>query len=279
MTPRPTVEAICQEHGITRQGYYQARERAKARQDREEQALDEVRQERKRQPRIGTRKLYKMFEDTFRRLKIGRDKLFALLRAHGLLVRRKRRTTWTTHWWHRLRVYENLTSDFIPSRPDELWVSDMTYVPVGNGFAYASIITDAFSRKIVGYHLAPTLEAAGPLTALRKAMREARDTAGLIHHSDRGVQYCCEDYVRMLKAHDCRISMTGGGNPYENALAERVNGTLKNEYLLGQGFKTFSHARQALAEAVSLYNQRRPHLSLAYEYPAEVHERGYVKAA
>ena len=279
MRPRPTVEAVCQEHGITRQGYYQARGRAQARRKREEKALETVRGERRSQPKIGTRKLYEMFKATFRRLQIGRDKLFALLRREGLLVRRKRRAKWMTHWWHRLKVHANLTKDFTPERPNELWVSDMTYIPVGTGFAYASIVTDAFSRKIVGYHLAPTLEAKGPLKALRQAAAEAGDTGGLIHHSDRGVQYCCEDYQRELQQHGCQVSMTSGGNPYENAIAERVNGTLKNEYLLGEGFQTIVQARQALAEAVSLYNGRRPHLSLAYERPAEVHERGYVKAA
>lgn len=279
MSSPPTVNDLCEEHGITRQGYHAAQKRAEVREAREEEALKIVKEERRAQPKLGTRKLYDLFEETFRRLKIGRDKLFDLLRRHGLLVPRKRRSIGTTHWWHTLRRYPNLVRDFTPSRPKELWVSDMTYIPVEDGFAYASIVTDAFSRKIVGFHLALTLEAAGPMKALRMALRGADLTEGLIHHSDQGVQYCSKEYVGTLKKHGCRISMTGGGNPYENALAERVNGTLKNEYLLAYGFNSLDDARAALRETVQLYNERRPHLSLAYEKPAEVHKRGYMKAA
>ena len=220
-----------------------------------------------------------MFYEPLRLLKIGRDKLFDILRRRGLLVRRKRRAPGTTHWWHSLRRYDNLTRAFKPSRPNELWVSDMTYIPVEDGFAYASIITDAFSRKIVGYRLEPTLEATGPHKALQQALKEADSTEGLIHHSDQGIQYCSRLYVDTLKKHGCRISMTSGGRPSENAMAERVNGTLKHEYMLGEGFNSFKQAKRALAEAVDLYNERRPHLSLAYEKPAEVHDRGYVRVA
>ena len=274
-----SVDAICREHGITRQGYHQARQREKADREREEEALKHVNRERCEQPRIGTRKLHFKYTKILRGLRIGRDKLFALLRRCGLLVPQRRRSMGMTHWWHSLRVYENLIRDFVPKNPNELWVSDMTYVPVGDGFAYASIVTDAFSRKIVGYDLSRTMEAEGPLRALRMALKQNRSTKGLIHHSDRGIQYCCQAYVRTLKEHGCRISMTGGGNPYENALAERVNGTLKNEYLLSYGFNSFDQAKTALTQAVRLYNERRPHLALAYDTPAEVHKKGYVRAA
>lgn len=273
------VEAVCGEHGITRQGYHQACRRAKEGEAREEEACKVVCKERAKQPQLGTRKLYKMYQAIMRRLKIGRDKLFDLLRREGLLVHRKRRSMGTTNWWHALRRYANLIKHFKPRGPNELWVSDMTYIPVGRGFAYASIVTDAFSRKIVGYYLARTLETEGPLKALRMALRDATSTQNLIHHSDQGVQYCSKQYVELLKRHGCQISMTSGGNPYENAMAERVNGTLKNEYLLAYGFNSLAEARRALAQAVRLYNQRRPHLSLAYETPAQVHNRGYVKAA
>lgn len=279
MTKPPAVEDICREHGKSRQAFYQMREREKQRTGCEDIAVRLVAEERKQQPKIGTRKLYDIFYEPLRLLKIGRDKLFDLLRRRGLLVRRRRRAPGTTHWWHRLRRYENLTAAFKPSRPNELWVSDMTYIPVEDKFAYASIITDAFSRKIVGYRLEPTLEAVGPHKALKQALKEADSTDGLIHHSDQGVQYCSAMYTDTLKKHGCRISMTSGGRPSENALAERVNGTLKHEYLLGEGFNSFEQAKQALEEAVQLYNKRRPHLSLAYEKPADVHRRGYLKAA
>lgn len=271
MTPRPSIASVCKEHGITRQGYHQAQQRAKERAARESLAVSAVREERRRQPGLGTRKLYRMFYSLFRRMRLGRDKLFELLRRMGLLVRRRRRSVATTQWWHNLRRFKNLVKDLKPTRPDQVWVSDMTYIPVADGWAYASIVMDAYSRRIVGYHLAPTLKTEGPVKALRGALRGASSTADLIHHSDQGVQYCSKQYVETLEAHGCRISMTGGGNPYENALAERVIGTLKNEYQLAYGFNSIPEARRALAEAVQFYNHRRPHLSLAYRTPAQVH--------
>lgn len=271
MSSPPSVACICKEHGITRQAFYQARERAKRRAAREEVALDVVREERRQQPQIGTRKLQQMFATLFRQLKLGRDKLFDLLRREGLLVGRARRSVSTTNWWHQLRRFRNLIRDFVASGPDQLWVSDMTYVPVGDGFAYASIVMDAFSRRIVGYHLSDNLRTEGPLRALTMALRQARRADKLIHHSDQGVQYCSKEYVQKLEAHGCQISMTGGGNPYENAMAERVIGTIKNEYGLANGFNSRREARRALDEAVALYNHRRPHLALAYQTPDEVH--------
>lgn len=271
---------ICKAFGITRQAYHAARKREAETLLRQQQARAIVEQARGEiSPRIGTRKLYREFYAAFRRLKLGRDKLFELLRRCGLLVPRRRRLLSITHWMHKLRTFDNLISGLRPSASNEVWVADMTYVPTDEGFAYASIITDAYSRKILGYHLSATLEAAGPLAALKMAMRGAGDLRGLIHHSDRGVQYCCQDYVSMLERHGCRVSMTAGGNPCDNALAERVNGTLKNEYMLGYGFRTLEQARRALSQAVRLYNQIRPHLSLAYRKPSQVHNDGLRSAA
>ena len=279
MRKPPSVETICREHGISRQAYYQSRQREKETIEHEEEALKAVKKEREQQAKLGTRKLYDVFYALFRRLKIGRDKLFDLLRRKGLLVRRRRRSIATTNWRHSLHRYANLIKDFVPKRPNQLWVSDMTYIRLDRGFAYASLVTDAFSRKIVGYHLAETLETQGPLRALKMALKGAASTERLIHHSDQGVQYCSKEYIEALQKHDCKISMTGGGNPYENALAERVNGILKHEYALGESFRSFAQTDAALKEAVMLYNERRPHLSLAYERPADVHARGYLKAA
>lgn len=267
-----TIDSICGEHGITRQGYHAARKREAARAQREEAALEMVDQARcEIGPNTGTRKIYFEHFDLFRELKIGRDKLFELLRRFNRLVTRKRRQFSITHWMHRLRTFENLVRGVEVGRPNEVWVSDMTYVPVGDRFAYASIVTDAYSRKIVGYYLSDTLEAEGPLKALRMALRDAGDVQGLVHHSDRGIQYCSKDYVETLEQHGCSISMTTGGNPYENALAERINGTIKNEYMMNYGFRSTRQARRALKEIVYTYNERRPHLSLAYRKPSEVH--------
>lgn len=285
-TAQQTVEAICQAHGISRQAFYQRRKRHKKRREREAEALQIVRSERADHPRMGTRKLYQMHTERFRELNIGRDKLFDLLRREGLLVDPPRRTTRTTDSAHRFGVYDNLIEDVDPQAPGEVWVADLTYLDTAEGFCYASILMDAYSRKIVGWNLSDRLTLEGPLEALKEALSEAGAEAGgdaeadgdadggiegLIHHSDRGVQYCSTPYVSHLADHDVQISMAAVGDPYQNAKAERVIGTLKREYLLDGRFQSEQQARKALAEAVRLYNQERPHLALDYQTPAEVH--------
>lgn len=273
---KQTVEAICQAHGITRQAFYQHRTRRERRRKREQKALRLVRAEREKQPRIGTRKLYSMYKERFRALRYGRDKLFELLRRENLLVRRPRRTVRTTDSRHRFRVYQNLTTDRTPQRIHEVWVADLTYIETKEGVRYASVLMDAYSRKIVGYHLSDRLTLEGPRQALKQALRDVGENAeGLIHHSDQGVQYCSASYVGLLEAHRVRVSMAAVGNPYENAKAERVIGTLKREYLLEDIFQSETQAREALSEAVALYNRRRPHLSLDYKTPSEVHKNTY----
>jgi putative transposase len=269
-----TVEAICQAHGITRQAFYQHRKRREKRRRRAEEVLQLVRAEREDHPRIGTRKLHRMHNERFRELGYGRDKLFDLLRQEDLLAKPPDRTVSTTDSKHRFRVYENLTSDYTPQQTGEVWVADLTYIETKEGFRYASILMDAYSRKIVGYHLSDRLTLEGPRQALKQALREEGETAnGLIHHSDQGVQYCSGPYVSLLEDHDAKISMAAVGNPYENAKAERVIGTLKREYLLDGLFRSEAQAREALSEAVALYNRRRPHLALDYETPSAVHAR------
>jgi transposase InsO family protein len=269
-----TVEALCQAHRITRQAFYQHRKRRTKRRRRAEEALQIVRTEREAQPRIGTRKLYRMYTERFRDLGYGRDKLFDLLREEGLLVSPPDRTVRTTDSAHRFRVYENLTRDYVPQGRNDVWVADLTYIETTEGFRYASVLMDAYSRKIVGYHLSDRLTLEGPREALKHALQEAGDEAeGLIHHSDQGVQYCSAPYVNLLEDHDATVSMAAVGNPYENAKAERVIGTLKREYLLDGVFQSEAQARAALSEAVALYNRRRPHLALDYQTPSAVHEQ------
>ncbi len=273
------IEAICRAHGISRQGYYQGRTRAQDRQGRQEKALTVVHDERRVLPRLGTRKLYHRQREAFRDLKIGRDALFELLRAQGLLIARKRSKRRTTESRHGLLTYQNLVKDHRPRRPNEVFVADITYVETLEGFRYAALITDAYSRKIVGYDLSASLSIEGSLRALKMALSGVDDPAGLIHHSDRGVQYCSRAYVEVLAAHRARVSMAAVGNPYENALAERVNGILKGEFFLDDLFVDEAQARAVLAQAVWLYNERRPHLSLAYRTPSQVHAMVPVKEA
>ena len=230
-------------------------------------------------PRIGTRKLYHMLTDTLQehKIKIGRDKLFDLLEEYGLLVRRrKRKRVSTTDSNHPFRKYPNLIRELQVIGPNQLWVSDITYIRLIDEFCYLSLVTDAYSRKIVGYCLYPTLQKEGPVAALKMALSSLPDTTdSLIHHSDRGKQYCCDAYINMLTERKVAISMTEKGDPYENALAERVNRTLKEEFLLDKGFGSFELALAAVSKAINTYNTLRPHDSCNRLTPDQAHqERG-----
>jgi len=204
---------------------------------------------------------------------IGRDTMFDLLSEHGLLItKRKRRGFITTLSKHRFKKYPNIICDFIPVAPNQLWVSDITYIHLADGFAYLSLITDAYSRKIVGFYLNRDLSAQGPLNALKMALTSNPERNGLIHHSDRGVQYCCDAYVRLLQDKKIKISMTENGDPLENAIAERVNGILKQE-LLEEVFTDYQLAQKAVAIACSTYNHLRPHGRIDNLKPAEAHRK------
>ena len=225
------------------------------------------------QKHLGTRKLFDELQLFLaqHRFTIGRDGLFSLLRDNDLLVRKRKRkgsiTTWSKHHY---RKYPHITKGFIPTTANQLWVSDITYIHIGNNFGYLSLITDVYSHKIVGFCLYKTLEAKGPLQALKMAMAATKDVSQLIHHSDRGVQYCCDDYVKLLNDNHIKISMTEKGDPLENAVAERVNGILKTE-LLEKGYSNFNDAQQAIAVAISTYNFLRPHNSINNLKPVEAH--------
>jgi len=229
-------------------------------------------------PRIGGRKLHFMLTDTLREhgINIGRDKLFDLLADRGLLVRRrKRRKAITTDSNHPFHKYPNLIRQLQVVRPNHLWVSDITYISIRNGFCYLSLITDAYSRKIVGYCLHPTLKKEGPLQALSMALQTVQDRGlqPLIHHSDRGLQYCCADYIKRLDHRGITISMTEKGDPYENAIAERVNGILKDEFGLYTCFDNYELASKEVHNAINIYNQQRPHASCDYLTPQEAHQK------
>lgn len=235
---------------------------------------------RKDQKRLGTRKLFEEMQSFLARhhFQIGRDAMFDLLAERGLLVtKRKRRGPITTLSKHRYKKYPNIIRDFIPIAPNQLWVSDITYIHLPNNFAYLSLITDAYSHKIVGFYLSKDLSAQGPLKALKMALTNNPNRTGLIHHSDRGVQYCCDDYVNLLQAkgNQIKISMTENGDPRENAIAERLNGILKQE-LLEEEFPDFGTASRNVAIACSTYNYLRPHGSIDNLKPSQVHQQSGV---
>lgn len=205
----------------------------------------------------------------------GRDRLFDLLREHRLLVPTKRAYHKTTHSHHRFHCHPNLTkpdeNQLSVKRPEQLWVADITYLPVRQGEAYLSLVTDAFSRKIVGYHVHDSLRAEAVSKAFTSALRQRQwPDKPLVHHSDRGIQYCSELYQRIHKRHGIQCSMTDGYDCYQNALAERVNGILKNEYLL-QKPKDIEEAAIMVRQSIRLYNNRRPHMALKYKTPDAVH--------
>jgi putative transposase len=239
--------------------------------------LSFVVRERIQQPRLGTRKLQKRLASSG--LSIGRDRLFALLRERRMLITRKRAYHKTTNSHHRFRRHPNLlkpgSEQVVAQRPDHVWVADITHLPVQHGEAYISLVTDAYSRKIVGYHVHDNLKTGSVVQAFRKALRQRRGKDELIHHSDRGIQYCSAKYQDVHKRYGVRCSMTDGYDCYQNALAERVNGIIKNEYLVVKP-RDLSEAREMVRESVMQYNSRRPHLSLKYKTPDEVH-RAFAK--
>jgi len=229
-------------------------------------------------PRLGTRKLYDMLTNTLAEhsIKIGRDKLFDLLEEYGMLVRRrKRRKVSTTDSNHPFRKYPNLVRQMQVVRPNQLWVSDITYIRLIDEFCYLSLVTDAYSRRIVGYCLYPTLQKEGPVAALNMALSGllAATTYDLIHHSDRGRQYCCDAYINVLNGRKVTISMTEKGDPYENALAERINRTMKEEFMLDKGFDSLKIACAAVSKAVNTYNTMRPHDSCNGMTPDVAHQQ------
>lgn len=268
-----SVSELCDRVDMSRQNYYAARRLRQRRQVDEALILELVRRERRVQPRLGGRKLLHLLQGDLEEadVEVGRDRFFELLAEHDLLVAPKPGTPHTTNSRHCLPVFHNLFAGMTLKAPNEAWVSDLTYIRTDAGFLFAALITDAYSRKIVGAHIGDSLEAEGCLLALDQALSELPEGQHPMHHSDRGCQYCCHEYVERLQAWGLPISMTEVMHCYENALAERVNGILKQEYEMDRQFRTKVQAKAAFEQAVWLYNHRRPHLRLNFRFPADVH--------
>lgn len=276
--PKVSLVRFCRLLGLTRQSYYQHFWQDELVSIEQELVLQQVLEIRQNHRHIGTRKLYEMLQ-TFilsHQIKMGRDALFDLLAANYLLVRRKKRKVATTNSYHRFKKYPNLIRDLVPQYPNQLWVSDITYWRTTNGFVYISFITDAYSKKIVGHHVAQTMEAVETIEALKMAisgfLKEPDCHFQLTHHSDRGMQYCSELYVKLLKTNNISISMTESGDPLENAIAERINGIIKEEYLNDYSIDNIIQAKELLSAVVNLYNNERPHQSIGYLTPNYVHQ-------
>ena len=243
-------------------------------QDKAAEVVSLVMGVRRLMPRIGTRKLHHLLEDSLTALGVGRDKLFDVLRANNMLIVPKRQYRQTTNSKHMFHKHKNLVLDRIPTRPEEIWVSDITYVGTRNKHTYLALVTDAYSKKIVGYDLSDSLSAEGAVRALQMACRgRMYKKLPLIHHSDRGIQYCCDDYQRQLEEHHIQVSMTESYDPYANAVAERVNATIKHEFLLEELECDLGMQQRIVAQSVAIYNELRPHLSCGMLTPDEMHRQ------
>ena len=268
-----SVKKLCTKADMTRQNFYKSREA------RQRKTVDEhfiktlVEAERRVQPRLGGLKLHTLLRPDLvaAGVSIGRDRFFEALRNQGLLLEPLPKAPRTTNSRHNLPVFMNLIKDLEVTRPNQVWVSDITYIRTSETFLYLNLITDKYSRKIVGYYLGRTLEASDTLKALDMALKDLPEGVQPIHHSDRGSQYCSHTYVKRLQSYGLSISMTEENHCAENALAERMNGILKQEYYLKGAFRSESQARKAVDEAINLYNTRRPHRSLNLCTPEQVH--------
>lgn len=271
-----SLARACRHIGISRQAYYQQIRAEAATRQRDAQVGSWVREVRQRQPRIGTRKLHYLLRAPMATagMKLGRDALFRTLKRLQLLVPPQRAFHKTTDSFHRFYKHPNLlkgqSSATVATRPEQVWVADITYVPTRTRCVYLSLVTDAYSRKIVGYHVHASLQTEEVAEALKMALRYRQGRAPLVHHSDRGIQYCAAAYQALHERHGLTCSMTDGYDCYQNALAERINGILKTEFLLYRP-QDLAQAKQMVAQSVGIYNQERPHLALQYKTPDAVH--------
>ena len=264
------MNTVCNFFGHTRQAFYKRQQGAIKTFIQEQQIIAEVHRIRSKQPKVGGRKLLKDIQNLG--FNVGRDRLFDILRKHHMLVKRKKygpRTTYSNHW---LQKHTNLVKGVQLTGPNQVFVSDITYLRVSGSFAYLSLVTDAWSRKIVGWDISSSLCVKGAIRALKMALKNVPQPEGLIHHSDRCIQYCCKEYFRVLNNHHVFVSMTEENHCYENAIAERVNGILKDEFCLNQSLSSLKIAKELVRESIHIYNHYRRHMSLDYEIPAVMHD-------
>jgi putative transposase len=268
---RCSLGRICDCFHITRQAHYQYLKREKTTVSQIDEVKTNIKAIRKKLPESGGRKVYELLQEQApEQMKgIGRDKLFAILCVMGFLLKRKKRfVVYTTQSHHWMKKYSNLIKGLQPQYPGHILVSDITYLRLKEGFAYLALVTDLYSRKIIGFDLSMSLATEGSIRALKMALAALPQNQRIIHHSDGGVQYCCKDYVRIIEGRGGEMSMTTDGNVYENAVAERVNGILKGEFYLYRTFNSLKDAKKSVAEAIETYNDYRPHNSLGRKTPS-----------
>ena len=263
--------------GISRQRYYRSFWITESKRAKADQVIQLVNSLRVMMPRLGTRKLYHMLEPSLQSLHVGRDKLFRILKANDMLIKPKRNYRITTDSHHRFRKHKNLIEDMLLEHPEQVWVSDITYIGGRDRNCYLSLVTDAYSKKIMGYDVSNSLAAQGALSALNMAIKQRMYKESLIHHSDRGLQYCSNDYQKILKKKNIKPSMTESYDPYANAIAERVNGILKQEFLLEDYHVNIQTMKLLVEDAITIYNTKRPHWSCYMKTPEQMHKQNSVK--
>lgn len=273
--PKLGIAVLCRLFGKTRHAYYDSLWRKESSLVKEDVILQEVINIRKDLPRLGTRKLHFVLQNKLisHQISFGRDYLFDLLAEHKLLIRQRKRKVITTDSRHWMRKYNNLIKEVNINRPEQVWVSDITYIRLTNQWGYLSLITDAYSRKIMGYSFRQDLASEGCIEALKMALNNRMYNQPIIHHSDRGSQYCSHNYVDLLLKNNIAISMTENGDPYENALAERINGIIKTEFNLYASAVGFEQTKLQIDRSINAYNRLRPHASCDYLTPNQAHEQ------
>lgn len=275
---KETLVSACRLFGVNRQVYYRQQRAIKKKQDTASCVVEMVMDVRQQMPRIGTRKLYYLLYDQLKDLGVGRDKLFAILGANHLLVKPTRSYRITTDSHHRFRKHKNLVESLTPVRPEQIWASDITYLGNSNNQQYLALVTDTYSKKIVGYDLSASLGADGAIRALKMGLgKRVYKDQELIHHSDRGFQYCCDGYQEILTKKEVKCSMTESYDPYANAVAERVNGILKQEFLLESYDVRLPVMKELVKESIGIYNTRRPHHSCYMKTPEQMHKQTQIK--
>lgn len=264
--------------GVNRQVYYRRIQAVKRRKSRAVLVIELVESIRLQMPKIGTRKLYFMLENELKQLNVGRDMLFRILKANHMLIQPKRRYHITTNSHHRFRKHKNLIENVVPERPEQIWVSDITYVGNRENPMYLALVTDAYSKQIMGHDLSNSLDVSGSLRALKMAVKKRKYKNNIVtHHSDRGLQYCSNEYQDLLKKYNLNCSMTESYDPYANAVAERVNGILKSEFIGRKNNCSLQTMEQLINDSVKIYNEKRPHFSCFYKTPKQMHIQNEVK--
>ena len=273
-----SISFACKLFGYDRQVYYRSKKRLVKCQERAKLVVELVRVKRNRMPRLGGRKLYHLLKEELNKLRVGRDKFFDILRANHLLIKPKRQYQITTNSHHRFRKHKNLKEELEVKRPEQLWVSDITYIGDRDSPKYLALVTDSYSKKIVGFDVSDSLSVAGSVRAIEMAISNSRyRKKQLIHHSDRGLQYCSDKYQEVLTKNNIRCSMTEKYDPYQNAVAERINGILKQEFILGIKVKDLELMKILIAESIMIYNNERPHLSCEMNTPQYMHRQSEVR--